>query len=294
MDDACPFAALAALSFDEHQLKKAEWYTEYPQVPLTRSDHVLQRAKELPPPPPSPDTPDYSGPVKAMLKLMDAQAFSIFAAITCGNLGGLEAAMSMISNIVRVEIDWQLFLMHPLSPLNTIATSARSTALEQPCPQTGSRSNIPASDPAPVRVGANVVVPGTRGQRDPQRHLGKRRRSMAEVFEAETEAERQPPRSPPKKRVKRGSSRGHSPYPTPPKISTAIEEKSGGIGQERAGPRRPPTPRPRPRPEPRPATLIEAAPYCALWERLGGRNVPSWSSSDDHDEDRGRAARRRL
>jgi hypothetical protein len=286
VDDACPLAALAALSFDEHQLKKAEWYTEYPQVPLARSDHAVRRAKELPPPPPSPDPPtDYAGLVKAMLKLMDAQTFSTFAMITCGNLGGHRAGMSMIANIVRVEIDWQLFLMRPLSSLNAVATSSRPAASEQRRPQPGSRSDIPAPAPAPVRAGAN----GARGQRD--HHQGKRKRSMADVFEAETEAETPPPRPFPEKRVKYGSSRGYGSYcPSPPRRSTAPEEKGGGGGvQERAAPRRPPTPRPRPAP-----TLIEAAPYCALWERLGGRNVPSWSYSDDHDENRGRAPRRRL
>jgi hypothetical protein len=270
VDDACLLAALAALSFDEHQLRKAEWYTEYPQVPLTRSDQAVRRAKELPPPPPSPDTTDYSGPVKAMLKLMDAQAFTTFSVITCGNLGGHRAAMSMIANIVRVEIDWQLFVMQPLSSPNAVVTSARPAASEQRHRQPGSRSDIPASAPAPVRAGANVVVLGARGQRNHDRHSGKRKRSMAEVFEAETQAEAQPPRSPPKKRVKTGSSRGYGSYcPAPLKISTVLEGKSGGVGQERAAPRRPPTPRPAP-------MLIEAAPYCALWERLGGRNVPSW------------------
>jgi hypothetical protein len=294
VDDACPFAALAALSFDEHQLKKAEWYTEYPQLPLARSDHAVRRAKELSPPPPSPDTTDYSGLVKAMLKLMDAQAFSTFAVITCGNLGGIRAAMSMISNIVRVEIDWQLSIMRPLSSLNAVATSARPAASEQRRPQPGSRSNIPAPAPAPVRAGANVIVPGARGQRDHYHHLRKRKRSMAEVFEAETEAERQPPRPPPEKRVKYGSSRGLGSHcPTPARRSTTLEEKGGCVGQERAVPRRSPTPRPRPELRPAP-TLIEAAPYCALWDRLGGRNVPSWSYSDDHDEARGRAPRRRL
>lgn len=293
MEDACLLAALAALSFDEHQLKKAEWYTEYPQVPLTRSDQAVRRAKELPPPPPSPETADYSGPVKTMLKLMDSQAFTTFAVITCGNLGGLRAAMSMIANIVRVEIDWQLFVMQPLPSLNAPVTSTRPAASEQPHPQRGNRSDIPASVPALLRAGPNVVVvPGARGQRD-RRHSGKRKRSMAEVFEAETLAEAQPPRSPPRKRVKHGSSKGHCPVPL--KISIAVREKGGAVGQERAAPpRRPPTPRPGPEPRPEPR-LIDAPPYCALWERLGGRNVPSWSSTgDNHGEDRGRAPRRRL
>lgn len=300
MDDACPLAALAALSFDEHQLEKAEWYTEYPQLPLAISDHAMRQAKELSPPPPPPDTADYSGPVKAMLKLMDAQAFSTFAAITCGHLGGLWAAMDMIAGIVRVEIDWQLFVMQPLSSLNAVATSRRPAASEQRRPQPASRSDISAPAIARVRAGANAnaAIPGVRVQRDHRHHQGKRKRSMAEVFEAETEAERQPPRPLPEKRMRYSPSRGNgSHYPASPRISTALEGKGGGLGQERVAPCRPPTPRPRPepRPEPRPApTLIEAAPYCCLWNRLGGRNVSSWSYNDNHDDDRGRAPRRRL
>ena len=254
----------------------------------------MRRAKELSPPPPSPDITDYSGPVKAMLKLMDAQTFSTFAAIACGNLGGIRAAMTMIANIVRVEIDWQLFLMRPLSSFNAVTTSSRPAASEQCRTQPGSRSDIAAPALAPIRAGANVVVPGARGKRDHNHHPGKRKRSMAEVFEAETQAETQQPRPPPGKRVKHGSPRGYGSYcPTPPRRSTALEEKGGGVGQDRAAPRRPPTPRPRPEPRPAP-TLIEAAPYCALWERLGGRNIPSGSYNDDHDESRGRAPRRRL
>ena len=294
MDDACPLAALAALSFDEHQLEKAEWYTEYPQLPLALSDDAMRQAKELRPPPPSPDTTDYSGPVKAMLKLMDAQAFSTFAAITCGHLGGLWAAMTMIAGIVRVEIDWQLFVMQPLSSLNAVATFPRPAASEQRRPQPASRSDISAPALAQVRAGANAAVPGVRVQRDHRHHQGKRKRSMAEVFEAETEAERQPPRPPPEKRTKYSPSRGNSSQrPASPRRSTALDEKGGGLGQERAAPRRPPTPRPRPEPRPE-ATLIEAAPYCCLWKRLGGRNVPSWPYNDNHDDDRGRAPRRRL
>ena len=263
-------------------------------MPLTRSDQAVRRAKEFPPPPPSPDASDYSGPVKAMLKLMDAQAFSTFAVITSGNIGGLRAAMSMIANIVRVEIDWQLLLMQPLSSLNAAVTSACSPASEQPRPQNSSRLDIPASAPAPVRAGANVVVPGTRGQRDHHHHPGKRKRSMVEVFEAEAQGGAQPPCSPPRKRVKHGSFRGYGSYcPTPLKRSIALEEKAGGVGQEQAAPRRPPTPRPRPEPRPAPTLIEAAAPYCALWKRLGGRNVLSWSSSDNHDEDRGRASRRK-
>jgi len=293
VDDACPLAALAALSLDENQLKKAEWYIGYPQVPLALSDHALRRAKELSPPQPPPDTTDFAGPgpVKTMLKRMNAQDFSAFAAIAHGGVGGIGAAISMIADIVRVEMDWQLFLMRPLSPPSAVAPSSRPAASEKRRRQPGSRSGIPAPAPSPVAAGETVIVPGARGQSDHHHNLRKQKRSMADVFEAETETEtrRDPRRPPPEKRTKYSPSKGCGSHrPAPPRRSTPLEE-NGGSGQERAEPRRPPTPRPR-----RESTLVEAAPYCGLWARLGGRNVTSWSYNDHHDEDRGRAPQRRL
>jgi len=136
-----------------------------------------------------------------------------------------------------------------------------------------------------------VVVPGASSQQRDRHHpLMKRKRSMAEVFEAETQVEtQQSPRPPPLKRKKHSSNGVYGSYyhlppycPVPPRRSTALEAK-GGRGQEQAVSRRPPTPRPAPK----------LVPYCGLWERLGGRNTPSFYS-DDHDEDRGRPPRRRL
>src|SRR5258708_3990799 len=162
VDDACPLAALAALSFDANQLKKAEWYTAYPQVPLAFSDHALRRANALSPPPPSPDSTDYAGPVKAMLKLMNAQRLSALAAITHGGVGSITGAMSMIADIVRVEIDWQLFVMRPSSSLNLnpVTTSTRAAASEPRSRQTDSRPGIPVPASAPVDADAvpKVVV----------------------------------------------------------------------------------------------------------------------------------------
>jgi hypothetical protein len=94
-------------------------------------------------------------------------------------------------NIVRVGIDWQLFLMRP-----HYLPSTPSPPPLAPLPPTNaapSRSGIPAPVPALVRAGANVVVPGARGQRDHYHRPGKWKRtlawSMAEVFEAETQTE---------------------------------------------------------------------------------------------------------
>jgi hypothetical protein len=234
-----------------------------------------------------------------MLKLMNAQRLSALAAITHGGAGSITGAMSMIADIVRVEIDWQLFVMRPSSSLNPVATSARAAASEPRSRQTDTRPGIPhpASAP-PVGAGASpkVVVPGTSSQQRDRHHpLMKRKRSMAEVFEAGTQVETQSPRPPPLKRTKSSSNGIYGSYyhpppycPVPPRRSTALEAKGGG-GQEQAVPRRPPTPRLRL--ESRPAPKL--VPYCGLWERLGGRNTPSFFS-DDHDEDRGRPPRRRL
>jgi len=325
VDDACPLAALAALSLDDNQLKKAEWYTGYPQVSLAPSDRALRRAKKAPPPSSSDDdATDYAGPVKTMLKLMNAQEFSAFAAIAHGGgVGATGTAISMIADIVRVEMDWQLYLMRPLSsppPPTTgraVVASTRPAASEQQQQQErrrrrqsgSSRSGIPVPVPAAgATMAAADIVPGAprgRQQRDHHHHhhhhrdLGKRKRSMADVFEAETEAETLVPplrgrHLPEKKRTKYSPSKCYgSPYyptTTSPRRSAAAameeekeEEKCGGGLGRAEPPRRPPTPRPRAEP-----TLVEPAPYCGLWARLGGRNVTSESWFYNDDEDRGR------
>lgn len=288
MDDACPLSALAALSFDANQLKKAEWYTAYPRVPLALSDHALRRANALSPPPPPPgDAATDATSVKTMLKLMNAQAFSAFAAITYAAVGSGRAAMSMIADIARAEIDWQLFLMRPLSSINAVATSARAAASAQrrPRPRPGSSR---LSVPAPVGVGVGTragIVPAASGRHDHPHHpvLGKRRRSPAEVAEAEREAP-DSPRPPPEKKAKCNSSEGCSfSYPWPPRISSMTPQE--GTWEQRRAPasRRPSTPRPQQ------AAQAEAAPDCTLWEPLRGRNVSPCYYSDDRDESKGRA-----
>lgn len=297
VDDACPLAALAALSFDANQLQKAEWHTAYPPVPLALPDRAQRRASALsPPPPPDPDRPV----VKTMRKLMNAQAFSAFAAITYGAVGSGRAAMSMIADVARAEIDWQLLLMQPLSSLNAVAIAAALSSSARRSRRPG--SGLTFSIPPPVRPGARAsVVPlAAKGQRDPFLPslpfplplplplLGKRRRSLTpELAEG-------PPDSPRPKKAKCGGS-GSGGF-------LLLSERAAPAFTSAPAPRRP---RPRPRPLPRPALAgagaeaeaeveIEVEPYCALWERLGARNGPSWCYSDDRDEGRGRTSRRKL
>jgi len=188
------------------------------------------------------------------------------------------------ADIARAEIDWQLLLMRPLSvssrSINPIATSARAAASAQQRQhrrrhQLSSRLGISA----PMRAGGGVVPADDNEQqrdRDLLHLLGKRMRSLADVAEA-----LDAPRPPPEKRAKycsRGSSSRLS--AGAPKRSTAPEEKGGGSRErEKAAPRRPPPSPPRPRLR---SVMAEAdAPNCALWKRLGGRNVPSWNYGDE-------------
>lgn len=286
VDDACPLAALAALSFDANQLQKAEWHTAYPPVPLALPDRAQRRASALsPPPPPDSDCPA----VKTMRKLMNAQAFSAFAAITYGAVGSGRAVMSMIADVARAEIDWQLLLKQPLSSLNAVAIAAAFSPSARRSRRPGSGLTLSIS--APVRPGARagVVPPAASGRRDPFLPslpfplplLGKRRRSpMPELAEGA-------PDSPRPKKVKIGGDSGPGGF-------LLLSERAAPV------PRRP-RPRPRPRPtlagagaEAEAEVEAEVASYFALWESLGARNGRPWCYSDDGDEDRGRTPRRKL
>lgn len=294
MEDACPLAALAALSFDANQLKKAEWCTAYPPVPLALSDHAVRRANALsPPPPPPPPLESEAGLAKTMLKRMDAQTFSAFAAITYSAVGSERATMSMITDMARKEVEWQMFVKGPLSFINAVAIHAHRHRPRHP----SLRMKIPT---LPKRAGAggngsvrlNVAPPagaGASGQRDPARRLlGKRRRSQAEVAETGTRAP-DSPRPPPEKRAKRVS---EDPYPFPPRLS---EMAFNPVYEEGGGPdRRLTIPRVQPRPAP---VLDEDSPFFVVRERLGARNVPvpsGYPGDDGGGEGRGRALRRRL
>jgi len=120
VDDACSLAALDALSFGADQARAAEWYNAYPNVQHTIPDSAVRRAASFftPPPPPLEEGGDAHAHVRAsraqrMLDRMDAEALSAFSAVVYTALGSSRAAMSMISDIAKREIDWQLALLRP-------------------------------------------------------------------------------------------------------------------------------------------------------------------------------------
>lgn len=111
MDDACSLAALGALSFDADQARAAEWYDT--NVPRTIPDSAVRRAASFfTPPPLDEDAP--ASRAQRTLKRMDAEALSAFSAVVYTALGSARAAMSMIADIARREIDWQLALLRPM------------------------------------------------------------------------------------------------------------------------------------------------------------------------------------
>ena len=188
--------------------------------------------------------------------------------------------MSKIADVARKEVEWQLFVKQPLAFHDAVAAAVKrrrrchnSVRLDVP--------TMPFRAGAGAGAGAGVgFVPATgasaRGERDYT--LGKRRRSLAEVAETKTEA----PDSPRPKRAKHN-------YPDPyafPRLSAFVSEEDGG-GQVHVR---------RPRAILPTALDEEYALRDLLRERLGcpKRNVPSGYHSDDHDEDRGRALRKRL
>ncbi|KAI9452044.1 hypothetical protein BJY52DRAFT_1294837 [Lactarius psammicola] len=115
VNDACSLAALGALSFDADQARTAEWYDTYPNVPRTIPDSAIRRAASFfSPPPPLDDDRARASRAQRMLKRMDAEALSAYNAVVYAALGSDRAAMSMIADIAKREIDWQLALLRPM------------------------------------------------------------------------------------------------------------------------------------------------------------------------------------
>ncbi len=207
---------MAALSFDAEQANKAEWYTSYPKVRLNAlPKQAVQRAGALPKPPPP------RRPGTGALKHLDARQFSAFAGVTCGAVGSGRAAMSMIADIARQEIEWQLRIMQSSSVLrigidididaNSVADSAQRRSRRK----LGSRVSKPALSsgllvaPAEDEDKGEAGVPAAHGQRGGHMAGKKRKRSPTSVDVAETpDSPCSPP--PPEKRVKYGSAAQHS------------------------------------------------------------------------------------
>ncbi|KAH8977850.1 hypothetical protein EDB86DRAFT_2997916 [Lactarius hatsudake] len=115
VDDACSLAALGALSFDADQARAAEWYDGYPHVPPTIPDSATRRAASFSSPPPlDADERGRARRAQRTLKCMDAEALSAYSAVVYAALGSGRAAMTMIADIAKREIDWQLALLRPM------------------------------------------------------------------------------------------------------------------------------------------------------------------------------------
>lgn len=143
VDDACSLAALGALSFDAGQAMTAEWYDTYPNVPRTIPDSAVRRAASFSSPPPL-DEDARASRAQRMLKRMDAEALSAYSAVVYAALGSDRAAMSLIADIAKREIDWQLALLRPMytvlrpplgPPAPQSAAAAAADKVAQPWPR---------------------------------------------------------------------------------------------------------------------------------------------------------------
>lgn len=131
VDDACSLAALGALSFDADQAGAAEWYDGYPHVPRTMPYSATRRAASFSSPPPlDPDERGRARSAQRTLRRMDAEALSAYSAVVYAALGSGRAAMSMIADIAKREIDWQLALLRPMYTVAPRPVPQRSAAAE--------------------------------------------------------------------------------------------------------------------------------------------------------------------
>jgi hypothetical protein len=227
VDDACPLATMAALSLDAKQARKAEWYTAYPKVrPNGRPKHdaIRRRAKALPSLPLHEGDSSRAGAGAGALRHLGAREFSAFAAITCSAVGSGRATMSMIADVARQELRWQLHVMQPLCiglPIPTptpiddgdedkaAADSERRRGLLIPgCPV-----STRALSPELVVAGAAAHVPaahldGLHG------HMSGRKRKRSAATETEVAGAPDSARPPPEKRAKRGSGDLHRDDPS--------------------------------------------------------------------------------
>ena len=116
LDDACSLAALDALSFDADQARSAEWYDTYPPNMRrgTIPDSAVRRAASFFTPPPLDKEDARASRAQRTLKHMDAAALSTFSAVVHAALDSARAAMTLIADIAKREIDWQLVLLRPM------------------------------------------------------------------------------------------------------------------------------------------------------------------------------------
>ncbi|KAH9046640.1 hypothetical protein EDB84DRAFT_1465825 [Lactarius hengduanensis] len=132
VDDACSLAAL-------DQAGAAEWYDGYPHVPRTIPYSATRRAASFPSPLPlDPGERGRARSAQRTLKCMDAEALSAYSAVVYAALGSGRAAMSMIADIAKREIDWQLALLRPMYTVVLPPVPQQSAAVDkvaQPWPR---------------------------------------------------------------------------------------------------------------------------------------------------------------
>ena len=209
---------MAALSFDAEQANKAEWYASYPKVrrSATPSKQAVQRAEALAKPPPRrPPLSESAG--KGALKHLDAREFSAFAGVTCGAVGSGRAAMSMIADIARREIEWQLEIMQPSRVhanhigLAIAAASSAADSAQRRSSRRKSGSRVPVRTRALSSVlvaaeddgdGDGAGVPAAHGQQRGGHMAGKKRKRGTANDDVAAEAP-DSPCYPPEKKAKR-------------------------------------------------------------------------------------------
>ncbi|KAH9034359.1 hypothetical protein EDB83DRAFT_2525167 [Lactarius deliciosus] len=167
VDDACSLAALGALSFDADQARAAEWYDGYPHVPRTIPDSATRRAASFSSPLPlARDERGRARGAQRTLKRMDAEALSAYSAVVYAALGSGRAAMSMIADIAKREIDWQLALLRPMY-----------TVVLHPVPQQSAVDN--ASQPWPQDLKRKRTCRASEALRVPDAHSPRKRSKLA-------------------------------------------------------------------------------------------------------------------
>ena len=209
---------MAALSFDAEQANKAEWYASYPKVrrSATPPKQAVQCAEALPKPPPRrPPLSESAG--KGALKHLDAREFSAFAGVTCGAVGSGRAAMSMITDIARREIEWQLEIMQPSRVhahhigLAMAAADADADSAQRRRSRSKSGSRVPVGTRALSSVlvaaeddggGDGAGVPAAHGQQRGGHMAGEKRKRGTANDDVAAEAP-DSPCYPPEKKAKR-------------------------------------------------------------------------------------------
>ena len=225
VDDACPLAALAAMSFDADQARKAEWYDTYPNVPRTPPERAMRRARAFPAPRVDSKSDAAAGMgAFGLLRNLDAKEFSKFSAIVHTAVGSSQAVMAAIESIVKRELDWQFSLLQPM-----FVVPKRPTELGA---DTGTSTTTTTT--------AAVAATGATGATQIHHNLRPRKRKRSLVRAPGSPGSPTPPERKKSKVTAAGSvecgrraTRGRASTPGPPdeiKEKTAPAESAGHLG----------------------------------------------------------------